>query len=390
MNLKLLEYALLSLSRQKGRHLFIFFIFTLLASTALSVFTVSGALQKEAMYSVNNLPDITIQRNTGGLRQYIDSSTAEEIIMMPGVMSAKPRVWGYYPFEYLNTNLTVIGVDVFDPDMSKTIAEITDGMNLIKLRHGGMLIGAGFSGIIKRIYNSDEFSFQSPDGEYITLKTAGIFKTDSKLLSTGTVITDSDTARKILGIPDSKAADIAVTTANTEEIPTIAEKIENLSPAYRTITKEVITASYRNMFDYRGGMFLLFFISAVLTLFMLVFDRLSGLSGGETRETAILKALGWDTGDVLKVKLYESFIVSFSAFLTAVCVSFLYVYAFHAPGLREVFTGYSHLRPGLLLPFVFDLRTVLTVFFLLVPMYTAAVIIPSWRAAAAEPGETVR
>lgn len=391
MNIKLFEYALLSLARRKWRHIFIFTVFTLLSGTALSLFTVSGALKREAMFSVNNLPDITVSRYTGGLRQYTGADVAEKIIMLPGVVSAVPRIWGYYPFEYLNADLRIIGVDVFDPALSKTMQEIADSTDIQALRTGGtMIIGPKLDSLIKGIYNKDEFSFQKADGEYITLKTAGVFKTASKFISADTVLTDMKTARAILGIPEGSASDIAVNVANPQEISTVSEKIENLGNGYKALTKETVTASYQNMFDYSGGIFLLFFISAVLTFLMIAAERLSGLSGDETREIAVLKAVGWDTADVLAVKLYESAVVSVTAFLTAFLLSLVYVFVMKAPGLDAVFTGFSHLRPDFDLPFYINPAVPVSVFLLLVPLYAAAVIIPSWRAASADPGEAVR
>ncbi len=126
MNPKLFEFALLSLSRRRSKHAFIFIVLTLLLSVSISIFTVSYAVKREANYSVRNLPDITLQKIIGGRQQYADENIIEEIITIPGVVSATPRVWGYYNFEYLNTNLTVIGFDPFDPYTSETLSEITD------------------------------------------------------------------------------------------------------------------------------------------------------------------------------------------------------------------------------------------------------------------------
>ncbi|ADD67937.1 protein of unknown function DUF214 [Denitrovibrio acetiphilus DSM 12809] len=391
INFKLLEHALMSLMRHKGKHLFIFLIFTMLISVCLVLFTVTAGLKKEAQYSLDNLPDIIVQKITGGRQQYINSAMLDKIVLIPGVLNASDRVWGFYPFDYLNTNLTVVGVDIFDPNMSRTIQEVTDGLDTMSLRSGkSMFIGAQLNEILRAIYNKDEFSFQKPDGEYITLQTAGIFKTESQMISTGTIITDRKTASEILGIPAGMSADIAINAANPQEIATIQEKIENISPSLRVITKEVISASYQNMFDYKGGIFLLFFISSIFTFFVIIFDRLSGISGDEARETAILKAVGWTTGDVLKVRLYESFVISVTAYISAITLSGIYVFILQAPGLKNIFLGYSYLKPHFTIPFTFDPSVYISVFFITVPVYTAAVIIPSWRAASIDSGEVIR
>jgi ABC-type lipoprotein release transport system permease subunit len=391
MNLKLVEYALGSLLRHKGRNIFVFIVFTLLTTLTFSLFSISGAIKKETGYSAANLPDITVQKITGGRQQYISTALAEEIALIPGVTSVTPRVWGYYRFEYLNTNLTIVGVDIFDPFKSETIDKLTKHLDLQKLSDGGyMFIGGSLDRLIKSIYGKNEFSFQKPDGEYITLKTAGVFPDFSAMISADIVLTDMKTAGAILGIDKNFAADIAVNIANDQEISTAAEKITNLSPSYQTVTKEVILASYQNMADFKGGLFLLFFITALTAFFVIVFDRASGLSAGEKKETAVLKAVGWSTSDVIKVKMYEAFILSGTAYALSALLSIAYVYILNAPGLAHIFMGYSYMRPQFQIPFHFDIQTAVTVFFIIFPVYGAAVIIPAWRAASADPGEIVR
>jgi len=391
INIKLLEYALASIGRRKAKYIFIFVIFTILISVSMVMFTISGALKREVVYSVNNLPDIIVQKLVGGRQQYIDKSAAENIVIMPGVISATPRVWGYYPFEYLNTNLTIVGIDIYDPYMSATISEIIDSTDKNTLKDkGNIVVGRELRDVIKQIYNKEEFSFQQPDGEYLTLKIAGTFKPQSAMISADTIIAEMSIAADILNIPEGRATDIAVNVGNPQEISTVAEKITNLSPTFKAITKEVIIASYQNMFDYKGGIFLLFFISCMLTFFMIVFDRLSGLSGEEAKEIAILKAIGWATGDVLKVKIYESVIVATLAFLTSIAASLYYVYILQAPGLKNIFMGYAYIKPHFTLVFSMDLSVLIVIFLLTVPVFIAAVIIPSWRAAVTDPGEVIR
>jgi ABC-type lipoprotein release transport system permease subunit len=93
---------------------------------------------------------------------------------------------------------------------------------------------------------------------------------------------------------------------------------------------------------------------------------------------------------VLKEKFYESFIISFFSYLLGVGLSFAFVYIFKAPLIRDIFIGYSDLLPPFELPFVFDVQTLFLVFFLSVPIYIAATIIPSWRVATLEADEVIR
>lgn len=67
-----------------------------------------------------------------------------------------------------------------------------------------------------------------------------------------------------------------------------------------------------------------------------------------------------------------------------------FVYIFQAPLLSNIFTGYSMLRTSFELPFILDFTTLFLVFFLSVPIYIAATIIPSWRSATIETDKVLR
>ncbi len=115
-----------------------------------------------------------------------------------------------------------------------------------------------------------------------------------------------------------------------------------------------------------------------------------GLVQKRKKEIGILKAIGWKVEDVLKEKFYESFIISFIAYISGILIAFTFVYIFNAPLLREIFTGYSQLKTSFELPFVFDFNTLFLVFFLSVPIYIAATIVPSWRSATIETDKVIR
>ena len=204
------------------------------------------------------------------------------------------------------------------------------------------------------------------------------------------IILSKDDAREIFEMDENKATDIVVKVANPVEIPTIVQKIKLLHPDTRIITNEDLKVSYQNIFDYKSGVFLAIFIISLFTFFMIIYDKLSGLSSDEKKEIGILKAIGWTVDDILKEKFYESFIISFIAYLLGIIIAFGFVYLFQAPLLRDIFEGYSQLKTTFELPFVFDFQTLFLVFLLSVPIYVAATIIPSWRTATLETDEVIR
>ena len=119
------------------------------------------------------------------------------------------------------------------------------------------------------------------------------------------ILTSKADFRRIFGIPEEHATDLTVKVANKKEIPTIAAKIAYFFPDTRPILKEEMLRTYDAVFDWRAGIILVILAGAVLAFLIFAWDKAAGLSAEEKREIGILKAIGWETGDVLRMKFWE-------------------------------------------------------------------------------------
>ena len=84
---------------------------------------------------------------------------------------------------------------------------------------------------------------------------------------------------------------------------------------------------------------------ALLAFIIFAWDKASGLSLEERREIGILKAIGWETSDVLLMKFWEGMVVSLSSFLMGLILAYVHVFftssAFFEPALK----GWAVLYP---------------------------------------------
>jgi len=388
INLYILEYAISSILRQKGKNLFILIIFTFLTFLLSSVFFIANSIKYELNTTVDSLPQIIVQNVRGGKAYDMEVSTLDTILAITGVQNANARVWGYYYFDNAGVNFTLVGIDNYETQYKNSFTKLVK--NFDQKEDSSMLIGLGVKKTLLKNYYKNYFNFIKPDGTLKKVFIGGVFDADTQLESNDVIVVSKDDAREIFGLSDDMATDIVVTVANPKEIKTIKDKIQELYPNVRIITNEDLKASYENIFNYKSGIFLGLFVICLFTFFMIVYEKASGLTSEEKKEIGVLKSLGWTIDDVLKSKFYEAFSISFIAYILGILLSFYFVYILHAPLLREIFEGYSQLKTTFELPFVFDFQTLFLVFFLSVPVYIAATIIPSWRVATLEADEVIR
>jgi ABC-type lipoprotein release transport system permease subunit len=392
INLYLIQYAIDAILRSKSKSLFITIVFTFLTFLLTSVFFITNSIKHELNTTVDSLPQITVQKIKAGRHYDIDTSIVNEILEITGVQDAVARVWGYYYFENIGVNFTLVGINQYEKQYKNSFENIVTKFDIDKLSEdSSMLVGLGVQKAMhKGYYLQNYFNFIKPDGTLKRMNVAGTFDAQTQLESNDIIIMSKDDVREIFEMEDEMATDIVIKVANPDEIDTIVTKIKLLYPDTRIITNEALKVSYQNIFDYKSGIFLALFVVSLFTFFMIIYDKSSGLSSEEKREIGILKAIGWTVDDVLKEKFYESFIISFIAYLLGVLLAFIFVYLFQAPLLRDIFVGYSELKTTFELPFVFDFQTLFLVFFLSVPIYIAATIIPSWKTATLETDEAIR
>ena len=390
-NFLLLDYAIRSLMRRFGKSFFIPYILSLLIFVLASVLMIADAIKLELNTTLKTLPQITLQRFIAGKQSDVPLERVEVLLDIEGITAITPRVWGYYYFKPAGVNFSIVGIDAYEEQYSKTLSNLTQHFDIKLLeKENGMIIGEGVKKILRENYYTDFFNFITSEGKWQRVYIAGVFHSDLALESNDLILLPKKLAYAIFGMDEHKATDIIVKVANIKEIATIVQKINERYPDMRAITQDDIRVSYQNIFDYKSGFFLALFSICAFAFFIIIYDKTSGLSSEEKREIGILKAIGWSSDDILKEKFYESFTLSLSAFLLGVTGSLFYVYALQAPLLRNLFMGYSALKPSFALPFSVDVSMLVLLFLLSVPIYIAATLIPAWRASTLDADEVMR
>jgi ABC-type lipoprotein release transport system permease subunit len=218
----------------------------------------------------------------------------------------------------------------------------------------------------------------------------GVFRAESSLLTNDLIILSNDAVIDFFGYPPENATDVAVQVYNKNEVQTVAGKVKKLLPDSRPITRTELVRTYETVFNWRSGMMLSVFSAAVIAFCILAWDKATGISADEKQEIGILKAIGWDTSEVLALKFWEGLIIALTAFLLGTICGFIHVFALDAVLLAPVIKGWSVVFPVFHLTPHLDPYLVFTLGFLTIMPYVASTIIPAWKTAITDPETIMR
>ncbi|MEI6471240.1 MAG: FtsX-like permease family protein [Holophagaceae bacterium] len=366
-----LDFALSSLLRRKGRNLALTAVYTLVVFVLASLVFFVQALKHEAGELLEHAPDMVVQRMVAGRHDPMPASQVEAIREIRGVEEAEARIWGYYYDPVYGGNLTVMASQ--DPTLAP----------------GSAWIGRGVARNM-RVAEGDMVPLRGYDGLPILFTIQKVLAEDSELVAADLVVLAPTDVRALFNLPEGLATDLAVRAGNPRELATIASKIVEKFPDARPILKAEMLRTYEAAFDWRGGLMVVVLASAILSFIIFAWDKATGLSAEERKEIGILKSIGWESGDVLLLKFWEGAVVSLAAFLGGVLLAYGHVFFFSATLFEHALKGWSVLFPRFRLIPALDAYQITVLFFLTVLPYTAATLVPCWRAAMADPDSAMR
>ena len=196
--------------------------------------------------------------------------------------------------------------------------------------------------------------------------------------------------QKIANIDENFVTNITLNVPNSLEISSVKNKILSLDNSLIVVTKDELLSEYENIFNYKGGVFLVLYIFVFLTFSLILYQRYSQTNSNEKKQIAILKALGYSIKDLLKIKVVENFIIAFCAYILGVIFAYSYIFYFDAFLLKNIFIGFSSLGNDFIVPLYIDLSSLLTIFIFFIVPFLSAVLIPTWKIATVEPYENLR
>lgn len=371
----LVDYALAAMARQRAKNIGLLLVHGMLVFALASVTLLAAAQRQEAAALLADAPDVVAQGLQMGRHALSHADDVDRLRGLRGVQGVEGRLWGYLYDTSTAANYTLQVPTAPAAELMPEAGEAVIGEGVARLRR----VQAG-----ARIY------LVAPAGEFLNLKVKSVLPAGTASVSADMVLLAPADFRRFFRLGADEYTDIALRVRNPKEVAKVAEKAGLLLRQHRIVTRADLLRTYEAVFSWREGMLLAMLGGAVLAFGILAFDKASGLSAQERREIGILKAVGWDTRDVIHMKLWEAALIAASAFLGGTLAAYVHVFVFDAPLLTPVLKGWSVLYPRFTPPPAFDGLQWATLALLAVLPYLAAIVVPVWRTASADPDSVMR
>lgn len=376
------NFLFLLLSKHKSKHIAIFIISILIVFLTSSILFLKNSLQKEVNSTLENQSDFVIQKINSGKTQNIPTSWIDDFISINGVTSVQQRVYGLYYFMPENIYFTIVGVDFFEETTNKNIKELLNILNISDfLSTNSMIIGNGVKKIFDKYHYFDSYDFKLSNKNLETIKIFKDLPKEANIVANDLIIMDINLAKKILNINEDEATDIILNVPNNLERQNVKEQILLEHSNIRVLQKDELKKMYENMFNYKGGIFLILFIVVLFTFILILYQRYSMISSTDKREIGILKAVGWSIKDIIKLKIMENFIVGFMAFIIGVIFAYIFIFILNAPILKNIFIGFSNIQNDFTISSNIEISSLITLFLFFMIPFLSAVLIPVWKVA---------
>lgn len=383
----LFAYATSAVWRRRGRAFGLGVGLALTVTLIAAILFVTESLRAEAVRADAALPDVVVQRLVGGRPTIMSVDDAKSLTGIDSVARVRPRIWGYLFVPALQGNVTIVGVPAGFAPLEVAHGSLAKGRDLAQGAHE-MVAGTRLARDLGLVVG-DELELPSAQPSS-PLRLVGTFSGAVEIYTADVLLCDDDDARALLGLRAAEVTDFALDLHNPEEARVVAGTVLERIPGARVIEKKQLLRVYDLAYGRRAGLLLAASIPALVALFLLAWDRGSGLGPHEQKEIAILKAVGFGTRDVLVVKMYESLLVSSLGTAAGLLTAYAWVFWLGAAGLRGALVGWSVLYPESPLTPEVDFAQLLAVATSVVAPYVGLSIVPAWRAAIVDPMESMR
>jgi len=391
----ILVIALKNLFNNKLRVLAIVIPLTFIIAIISAVSFYFDGVKKDALLAVNFFPDILLQQQVGGRTESLFFDRYEDILKeIKGIHSFFPRVWGYINYTDRDNNSKAFIVMGLEPEFIKQgrLLDLTieQGRFLNKndIEQGivGKALARAFDCELGDVLQIDTADLKSK----IPIQVVGVFNSSVQIYTADLLLVNIETARQILGFFGMfESSDVLIYLDNPSMANDIAKQIAAKVEGAKPLTKPVMRNLTDQSFGQKSGFFYILWFVMLANIIIIAWSLMSQITFNLRKEIGILKALGWDTGDVMTLKTVETFLMAFFSVVTGIVIGIIYMLA-DAPGLKSFIIGWTDIYPEFPIPLYIEIKTVVLIVILGIQPILVGTVIPVWKIGTVDPDEAIR
>jgi ABC-type lipoprotein release transport system permease subunit len=357
---------------------------------------VARGLADQATESVAAGADLYVTGQRFGRDVPVPLSAVETVRAVPGVTDVVPRIVAAIRIgkDYENVVLVGLPADRFPKDVG-----CVEGRLPTHTAANELALGPQLARRLKLDVGSKIPPFYRNDVEGDRASTVvGVFRPDCPVWAANLVLADFDTAARVCA--QRGLASGLLVSCRAEYGEEVREKIARLDSLAgkddagplraRVVSRDDAAAFVPAGVLHREGVFNLHFMLAFAVAIPLVLVT-SGVGLAERRrETGVLKALGWQTDEILVRGVAESLALATTGAALSVILAYVWLVAFNGRGIAGVFLGGADASPAFAVPFRLTPEPVLVATALSFVVMTTGTLLSTWRAAVASPMEAMR
>jgi ABC-type lipoprotein release transport system permease subunit len=329
--------------------------------------------------------DVYVTRDNYGSNAPIELDIIEQIRNIQGVTHVVPRIIGrtYVKGKFL----AVLGmapryfpssIEVIKGKKPKSKGEILVGQKIAK--YAGLDVGS-------------RFSLKRNPGQVFEI--VGLFSSTCNIWNADLLLMDFEDASELFGLM-GKATDLSVMTRpGYEEIVDIIvrlseEEEQSGQPTLRVQTRELIDRYSQRGFNIKAGVYTGFYC-LVFALGIPSIGVISGFGLSERRrEIGVMKALGWQTQEVLEMVALENLTMSILSVPFIVLMAMGWIHLFNGAGISKFFIASLNIMIPFSVPSrIFPVPVFLGAFLAIILTMVGS-IYSTWRTSIVPPSEAVK
>jgi hypothetical protein len=375
--LRLLIWAARENLRQPGSNFLLAICLAGLTLALALVLLVSATLERTSTHMLARAPDLVVRRlGPDGWQPLPVAPALKAVENLPGINRAHPRVWGLVQSGDLS--VTALALDPDLPPDRLPPAEIAAPAR-----------GHAITGQWWRPHGRGT-PLVLNGHRTMAFEVDAVLAPDVDLAAYDTVLLHPADARTLLGLADGWASDLALDVFHPGEAAALRPELRKALPWPVNIRTRTETLEwYRSGFSRRSSLVVLMWLPAVAALGLMVLAVVQRQSK-TAYHAGLLKALGWTTGDILRLHLYQALIIALPSVMIGMTLAYSLVGGPLTEVLARVLLGWRGGAPAhTLAPGAHPLVFMGVGVFVLLP-FLAAVLGPALKTAAVAPDVLLR